>query len=76
MVCFRQATQKQSQDCEGHGKDEKRFQGEEEIVGCGFVILLISRGVGHHGPILCSCDRHDRLSAIFWPQRIQSVSSD
>lgn len=64
VIYFRQATQKQSQDCEGYGKDKRCWQGEEEIVGCGSVILLVSIGFGHHGAILCPCDGYDRLSGI------------
>lgn len=74
VVCYRQATQKQSQDRKGYSKDERGFQGEEEIVGCGFVMLLILVGAEHHGAILYPSDWHGRLSGIFWPQGMQPAS--
>lgn len=46
MFDGRKTTQKQSQDREGHGKDERSFKGEEEIVGYGFAILLIFHALG------------------------------
>ena len=46
MFYGRKTTQKQSQNREGHGKDERSFQGEEEIVGYGFAILLIFNELG------------------------------
>jgi small subunit ribosomal protein S24e len=37
MIQYRQATQEQSQDCEGYGEDKRRCQGEEEVVGSDFL---------------------------------------
>lgn len=51
MIVCRQATQEQSQDCEGDGKDQRCYQGEKKIVCCGVVIILMSRKFAHHGVI-------------------------
>lgn len=41
VLNYRQATQKQSQDCEGYGKDERGgCQEGQEIVGCALCVIV------------------------------------